>query len=158
WRVPKCTNAECGAISIDDDASEQIDKAFRHTAKLLTPSEIRKGRINLGFQQQEFAQCLGIGVSTLSRWETRAQVQQHFHDGILRAFFAVPQLRAFLASLHGVQQVAASSAIPTYEVTFTTSNPEPLTQHDLNTGFVSQWSTIQLKTAAKSVPPTLPVE
>jgi DNA-binding transcriptional regulator YiaG len=103
--VPKCTN--CGAISIDDVASEQIDKAFRQTAKLLTPSEIREGRIRLGFQQQqEFARCLGIAVSTLSRWETGAQVQQHFHDGILRAFFAIPQLRTYLAALHGVKDVA----------------------------------------------------
>jgi putative zinc finger/helix-turn-helix YgiT family protein len=100
--VPKCAN--CGAISIDDDASEQIDAAFRQQAKLLTPSEIREGRLKLGFhQQQEFAKCLGVAVSTLSRWETGAQIQQHFHDGVLRAFFAVPELRIFLASLHGVE-------------------------------------------------------
>jgi DNA-binding transcriptional regulator YiaG len=102
--VPKCMNPECGEISFDDVACEQIDRAFRATAGLLTPEEIRIGRIRLGFdQQQEFAQCLGIAVSTLSRWETGAQIQQHFHDGILRAFFAVPQLRAFLAALRGVK-------------------------------------------------------
>ena len=111
FSVPKCTDPACGAISIDDSASEQIDAAFRQTASLLTPAEIREGRMRLGFrQQQEFAQCLGIAVSTLSRWETGAQVQQHFHDGILRAFFALPDLRAFLASLHGAECAAADSA------------------------------------------------
>jgi putative zinc finger/helix-turn-helix YgiT family protein len=107
-RVPRCSN--CGELSIDDEASAQIDVAFRKEAKLLSPDEIREGRINAGFpQQQEFAQCLGIGVSTLSRWETGAQIQQHFHDGILRAFFANPDLRAFLARHHGL---AAPSATP----------------------------------------------
>jgi len=99
--VPRCTNAACGAISIDEVASAQIDEAFRQKAKLLTPGEIRDGRLRLGFEQQEFAQHLGVAVSTLCRWETGAQVQQHFHDGILRAFFALPELRGFLGQLHG---------------------------------------------------------
>ena len=98
--VPKCTN--CGAISIDDYASRQIDKAFRQEAKLLTADEIRSGRKLLALRQQEFADILGIGVSTLSRWESGAQIQQHFHDGILRAFFTLPDMRAYLANLHGV--------------------------------------------------------
>jgi len=107
--VPKCATANCGAISVDDVASEQIDQAFRRTAKLLTPAEIRESRIKAGFPQQlEFAQCLGVAVSTLSRWETGAQVQQHFHDGILRAFFRVPDLRRFLAELHGVHLLGVS--------------------------------------------------
>ena len=98
--VPKCT--DCGTISIDDYASEQIDKAFRQEAKLLTADEIRSGRKMLGLRQQDFAKILGIGVSTLSRWESGTQVQQHFHDGILRAFFAHPEMQAYLADLHGV--------------------------------------------------------
>jgi DNA-binding transcriptional regulator YiaG len=109
--VPKCTN--CGAISVDEIASEQIDKAFRAEAKLLTPSEIREGRIRTGFPQQaEFAQCFGISVSTLSRWENGAQVQQHFHDGVLRAFFSSSDLRTFLAQLHGVANVAPNGGTP----------------------------------------------
>ena len=95
--VPRCQN--CGQIAIDDDASDQIDKAFRRTAGLLTPEEIRRLRIACGFrQQQEFAQCLGIGVSTLSRWETGSQVQQRFHDRMLRAFLAIPAFREYLIS------------------------------------------------------------
>ena len=99
--TPKCDN--CGELSIDEQASDQIDKAFRLAANLLTPEEIRGGRLQAGFkQQQEFAQCFGIGVSTLSRWETGAQVQQRFHDGMLRAFFAVADMRMFLKALHGI--------------------------------------------------------
>jgi putative zinc finger/helix-turn-helix YgiT family protein len=103
--VPKCTN--CGALSIDDEASEQIDRAFRKTAKLLTPYEIREGRVKLGYAQQaEFARAFGIGVSTLCRWETGAQIQQHFHDSMLRAFFEVPELREFLGTRHGAEYKA----------------------------------------------------
>jgi DNA-binding transcriptional regulator YiaG len=99
--VPKCAN--CGALSIDEVASDQIDEAFRREAKLLTRKEIREGRLNTEFPRAaDFAKCLGIGTSTLSRWETGAQVQQRFHDGILRAFFKFPELRYFLAKLHGL--------------------------------------------------------
>lgn len=97
--VPRC--AECGAVSVDDEAGTRIDKEFRRAANLLTPEEIRQGRIRTGFeQQQEFAKCFGVGVSTLSRWETGAQVQQRFHDKMLRAFFAVPGMREYLAERH----------------------------------------------------------
>jgi DNA-binding transcriptional regulator YiaG len=106
FSVPKCRN--CGEMSFDEEASEQIDRAFRRTAGLLTPDEIKNGRIQAGFKrQQDFAKCFGIGVSTLSRWETGAQVQQHFHDGMLRAFFAVGKMRDFLAALHGLDNNAA---------------------------------------------------
>jgi putative zinc finger/helix-turn-helix YgiT family protein len=106
--VPKCQS--CGELSIDEEASDQIDKAFRREANLLTPHEIREGRIKAGFeQQQDFAQCFGIGVSTLSRWETGAQVQQRFHDGMLRTFFAIPEVRPFLEKLHAESSQKSSS-------------------------------------------------
>jgi DNA-binding transcriptional regulator YiaG len=99
--VPQCTN--CGAMSLDDSATEQIDTAFRRMAGLLLPSEILQGRIDVGFpNQQEFAKCIGVSAGTVSRWENGSQVQQHFHDGMLRAFFRLEELRIFLANLHGV--------------------------------------------------------
>jgi putative zinc finger/helix-turn-helix YgiT family protein len=97
--VPKCSN--CGAISLDDAANEQIDLAFRRKAGLLTPQEIRQRRVQIGFsQQQEFAKCFGVSPGTVSRWENGSQVQQSFHDGMLRAFFELEELRVFLAKLH----------------------------------------------------------
>jgi putative zinc finger/helix-turn-helix YgiT family protein len=76
--VPQC--AHCGAISIDDDADQQISAAFRRTARLLTPDEIRTGREKFGRTQKEFATLLGVGEATVSRWETGAQVQQRAMD------------------------------------------------------------------------------
>lgn len=99
--VPRCTN--CNAISLDEMANEQIDLAFRKKSGLLTPDAIRQGRILVGFQnQQEFARCFGVSPCTVSRWENGSQTQQSFHDGMLRAFFDLEELRSYLADLHGV--------------------------------------------------------
>jgi putative zinc finger/helix-turn-helix YgiT family protein len=97
--VPKCSN--CGTIQIDSEAGEQIDKAFRMAAGLLSPEDIRAGREKLRLNQQEFADTLGIATSTLSRWETGAQVQQRVMNDYLRAFFKVPALRRYLMRLRG---------------------------------------------------------
>src|SRR5438445_127092 len=57
--VPKCRN--CKAISIDDEADQEISAAFRRAAKLLAPEDIRQGREKLGLTQKQFANLLGVG-------------------------------------------------------------------------------------------------
>jgi hypothetical protein len=52
---------------------------------------------------RNFADCLGVSVSTISRWENGIQVQQSFYDDILRAFFACVEFRHFMAIRHGLQ-------------------------------------------------------
>ena len=70
--VPQCGN--CQAISIDDEADQQISAAFRRAAGLLAPEEIRQGREKLGLTQKQFANLLGVGEATVSRWEAGAQI------------------------------------------------------------------------------------
>lgn len=102
--VPKCTN--CGAISIDDVAGKQIDDEFRRVAALLTPEEIREGRIRVGYSdEQEFAACFGVSPSTVSRWESGSQIQQRAYDDWLRVFFKNPEARRTLAELHGLTPI-----------------------------------------------------
>ena len=86
--VPQCNN--CQALSIDDEADRQISAAFRREARLLTPEEIRQGREKLGLTQKQFANLLGVGEATISRWETGAQIQQRAMDRFLRVCFASP--------------------------------------------------------------------
>ena len=93
--VPKCSN--CGTISLDAVATDAIDAAFRKQAGLVSPEQIRQQRLALGLTQQTLADLLGIGVHTLSRWESGGQIQQRAFDRLLRAFFTVPQLREALA-------------------------------------------------------------
>src|SRR5260221_13327679 len=65
FSVPKCTN--CGEISIDEIASEQIDEAFRNQARLLTGKQICESRMMLQLDQPTFAGLLGVGTLSVSR-------------------------------------------------------------------------------------------
>jgi putative zinc finger/helix-turn-helix YgiT family protein len=86
--VPRCGN--CRAISINDEADQQISAAFRRAAGLLAPEEIRQGREKLELTQKQFANLLGVGEATVSRWETGAQIQQRAMDRFLRVCLASP--------------------------------------------------------------------
>jgi putative zinc finger/helix-turn-helix YgiT family protein len=103
--VPQCGN--CQALSIDDEADQQISVAFRHAARLLTPEEIRQGREQLGLTQKQFANLLGVGEATVSRWETGAQIQQRALDRFLRVCLASP---AAVELLRSDFQASASGA------------------------------------------------
>jgi putative zinc finger/helix-turn-helix YgiT family protein len=94
--VPQCAN--CRSISIDDQADQQISAAFQREARLLTPDEIRQGREHLGFTQKQFANLLGVGEATISRWEARAQIQQRAMDRFLRVCLASPAAVELLRS------------------------------------------------------------
>jgi putative zinc finger/helix-turn-helix YgiT family protein len=98
----------CGALVLDDAAHETVSRAFRYEARLLTPAQVRQGREGLGLNQKQLAGFLDIAVSTLSRWETGAQVQQRAMDKLLRGFFEVPEFRHYL----GFQEPAPADAAP----------------------------------------------
>ena len=97
--LPKCRN--CGKLVLVDSANRLISEAFRREAGLLTPEEIRAGRIACGLDQQTFADLLGISVSTLSRWETGAQIQQRCLNRLMEAYFASLEVRQVYARLSG---------------------------------------------------------
>src|SRR5947208_17178066 len=61
--VPQCAN--CGTVVLDDDATRQIDVAFRRQAGLLTPEEICSNRVALGLTQQALADAIRVSVSAL---------------------------------------------------------------------------------------------
>ncbi len=94
--VPQCTH--CQTLSIDDEADQQISAAFRREAKLLTPEDIRQGREKLGLTQKQFANLLGVGEATISRWETGAQIQQRAMDRFVRLCLASPAAVKLLQS------------------------------------------------------------
>jgi putative zinc finger/helix-turn-helix YgiT family protein len=113
--VPQCGN--CGAIALDEEANIEIDKAFRLQANLLTAEQIRAGREYFGYNQQQFADALGIAVSTLSRWENGAQIQQRSLNRLMQAAFDLPELREYLSRFSGQaaeagQPVTASGVPP----------------------------------------------
>ena len=101
----------CGTIVLDDQANKLISAAFRQHAGLLPPNQIRQHRERLGLTQKQLAAFLDVSVSTLSRWETDAQIQQRAMDKLLRGFFTVPEFRYFLGYRETVQQQEAVQAV-----------------------------------------------
>lgn len=88
--------SSCGELTYDNDATVRLVEALRVEAGIMSPGEIKRRRIELGFTQKQMAGLLQISESTLSRWETGAQLQQRCMDLLLRAFFAMPSFREFV--------------------------------------------------------------
>lgn len=112
--VLRCTH--CGEVMLDDDASRMLSDALRTAAGLLLPSEIRERREGLGLTQRDLAGKLLVAESTLSRWETGAQIQQRSMDLLLRGYFQVPEFRSFVGS-------AGSGHYGPVKATFTAEPP-----------------------------------
>src|SRR5258708_20600902 len=87
----------CGNRTIPDESDDRFSDALRRAAGVLCPGEIREGRSKLGLTQERMARDLSIAEATLSRWETGAQIQQRAFDKLLRAYFALPEFRKFVA-------------------------------------------------------------
>ncbi len=110
--APRCAN--CGAMILDDQANDQITDALRRQIGLLAPAQIRQNRESLGLKQRDFATLLGVGESTVSRWETGTQIQQKSLDRLMRICFAFPEARDALADK---DQLATLGAAPVIERT-----------------------------------------
>ena len=97
--VNKCEH--CNECTFGDDSDSAINAALRAHLGLLAPSDIRSHRKALGLTQESLAAALGCANETISRWESDWIVQSAAYDRLLRAYFALPELRAFLAALGG---------------------------------------------------------
>jgi putative zinc finger/helix-turn-helix YgiT family protein len=97
--VPRCRS--CGELVFTNRVDEQITDALRARLRLLTPAQIREGRKSLRLLQQELAERLGVAEATISRWETGTLIQSRAMDNLLRAYFALPEVRA---ALRGAEQ------------------------------------------------------
>jgi len=96
--ILECT--ECSARTLPDKSFEEVMNAFRQQAGLLTPSQIREKRKQLGLTQEQLAGYLKVAEETVCRWEKGGQIQQRSMDLLLRLFFDVPEVRHYF----GVKQ------------------------------------------------------
>jgi DNA-binding transcriptional regulator YiaG len=94
--VPRCQ--VCNALYFDNEAEEQVSRAFRAQLHLLLPEQIRANRLALGLGVTQLAARLGVPTELLTNWEEGLQFQTRAHDNLLRAFFAVPDVRAALGA------------------------------------------------------------
>jgi putative zinc finger/helix-turn-helix YgiT family protein len=91
--VLKCSS--CGNVALTEDGSDRVTDALRAAAGLLQPAEIRSKREALGLTQKQLAAAIRIAESTLSRWESGAQIQQRAMDLLLRAYFDLGPFREY---------------------------------------------------------------
>jgi putative zinc finger/helix-turn-helix YgiT family protein len=98
YRVPaeamvcrKCGYATLHASQIDAFSTAVAD-AYRKCHGLLTSSEIRKIRGDLGMSQEEFAAYLSVGLASVKRWEL-GKVQEKSMDDLVRIKCSLPSAR-----------------------------------------------------------------
>src|SRR5262245_1804848 len=109
--VPRCAN--CGTLSIDQDAANQIGEAYRNQIGLLAPDEIRTLRIDRGISQEELAERMGVPIPTVQRWESGGQIQSRIADKTLRVFFQQNHAYSGPARLEDCERYLA--AVPNVE-------------------------------------------
>lgn len=80
--VPRCDT--CGELIFGNDTDWQISRALRNALGLLQPDEIRSLRKKLGLTQWALAECLGIPLEMISRWESGLVIQSRIMDRLLR--------------------------------------------------------------------------
>jgi len=93
--VPRCQN--CGELSFDNRAEDQIDEVFRAQLRLLTPEQIRTNRQTLGLTPRELETRLGVEDGLVAAWEAGLRIQSRVQDNMLRLYYSLPQVRSFLA-------------------------------------------------------------
>ena len=78
---------ECGFTSANDDQMKALQRkvadAYRVNHGLLTSDEIRSLRTDVGMSQVDFSNYLGVGESSVARWET-FQIQDKSMDNLIR--------------------------------------------------------------------------
>ena len=102
--VPDLPIEQCGSCReqfFGNSANQMIDESLRQGAGLLTATQMQEARKELGVEtQQELAELIGVAPESLSRWMKGHVIQSRLADTMLRVFFAVPEARSFLCSLH----------------------------------------------------------
>ena len=93
-RVLQCE--ACGVVVLPDESHRRLSIALRTEAGLLTPADIKRNRDRFGLTQKQLADLIQVAESTVSRWETGAQLHQRAMDQLLRLFFDVPAVREYL--------------------------------------------------------------
>lgn len=86
----------CGEIVLSADAATAVDAAIAEQTEQLTPRELERIREDLGVDQTEMSEILGLGGKTYHRWEKGNQVPSRSMGYYLRALAEFPEAFAWL--------------------------------------------------------------
>jgi putative zinc finger/helix-turn-helix YgiT family protein len=98
----------------------RVADAYRQKHGLLTSSQIKDRRLDLGMSQQQFASYLGVGSSSVKRWELGCIQDNAMNDLILlktdaqRAEANVAEVLSRLGKLGYPPLVAKSGYLPSF--------------------------------------------
>jgi putative zinc finger/helix-turn-helix YgiT family protein len=77
----------CGYSTVDSRSMAEFGRLasdeYRRAHGLLTSTEIRNIRTNLGLSQQEFADFIDVGIASIKRWEL-GKIQDKRSDDLIR--------------------------------------------------------------------------
>lgn len=90
----------CGEIALSADAATAVDVAIAEQTEQLTVRELERIRDDLGVDQTEMSEILGLGGKTYHRWEKGNQVPSRSMGYYLRILAEFPEAFAWLRS-HG---------------------------------------------------------
>jgi putative zinc finger/helix-turn-helix YgiT family protein len=119
----KCDH--CGFETIDSEQSAEftrlVSDEYRKCHDLLTGSEIRARRTQLGMTQQRFSEYLGTGIASVKRWES-GQIQDKAMDELIRLKTDPEAARKNLKSLE--KQVPESFVVfEGHDIVFALTSP-----------------------------------
>lgn len=87
---------QCGEYELGPEASgelsRQLAEGYARARGLLTPSQIRTARMELGLTQAEFESILGVSTPTASRWENGAMAPSKSVCRLIEVYVNNPKL------------------------------------------------------------------
>ena len=86
----------CGEIAVAADAAAVVDAAIAEQTEQLTVRELGRIREDLGVDQTEMSEILGLGGKTYHRWEKGNQVPSRSMGYYLRTLAEFPEAFAWL--------------------------------------------------------------
>lgn len=81
--VPVYTCESCEFRYTDHEAEGLRHEAVCRHLQIMTPAELQKIRSDLGMSREELADISGLGVASLARWESGANIQNKANDNYL---------------------------------------------------------------------------
>jgi putative zinc finger/helix-turn-helix YgiT family protein len=109
-RIPKCR--ACGNLVFSHSVDDEVFRALREEARLLTPEQIKKARMALDLQSKELAERLGVAAETISRWERGGLIQSRAMDNLLRIYFRFPVVREALQGASQDPNLGTKAVLP----------------------------------------------
>jgi DNA-binding transcriptional regulator YiaG len=83
-------------VVLSADAADAVDAAIAEQTEQLTPRELERIRDDLGVDQTEMSEILGLGGKTYHRWEKGNQVPSRSMGFYLRVLAEFPEAAVWL--------------------------------------------------------------